>query len=218
MGEDPSKLMTLFNPHRQVQYCRERERCFFGSAPTVGLVKEAYGPDIAESWVQIQLTDLSEFTGCREKLSKEQSAELAAIISDEYGHYKLTELMLFFQRFKRCAYGRFYGTVDPMVIMQALRAFAAEREAEIARHVADEQRALQAAEDAAYRALRERYARRVPDAFTDSAPLNFLQYRLMGYDSMTDDALAAAIAAIKKGTKKLPRALTDILAAIAGAE
>ena len=218
MGEDPSKLMTLFNPHRQVQYCRERERCFFGTAPTLGLVKEAYGHNVSKSWMQIQISDLSEFVGAREKLNSNQIEELAEIISDEYGHYKLTELMLFFQRFKRCAYGRFYGTVDPMVIMQALRAFAAEREAEIARHVADEQRALQAAEDAAYRALRERYARRVPDAFTDSAPLNFLQYRLMGYDSMTDDALAADIAAIKKGTIKLPRALTDILAAIAGTE
>lgn len=36
--------------------------------------------------------------------------------------------MLFFNRFKEGRYGRFYGTVDPLIITTALRDFIRERE------------------------------------------------------------------------------------------
>ena len=35
--------------------------------------------------------------------------------------------MLFFARFKRGCYGRFWGAADPLVIMEALKAFGRER-------------------------------------------------------------------------------------------
>ena len=51
---------------------------------------------------------------------------------------KLPELMLFFQQFKAGKYGRFYGSVDPMVITTALQEFLrfrAERLAVIERSI-----------------------------------------------------------------------------------
>ena len=42
--------------------------------------------------------------------------------------------MLFFQKFKAGAYGRFYGAVDALVITTALREFCEERGDMIARH------------------------------------------------------------------------------------
>lgn len=42
--------------------------------------------------------------------------------------------MLFFNRFKQGKYGRFYGVVDPLVIMTALQEFLRERGDEIFDH------------------------------------------------------------------------------------
>ena len=53
---------------------------------------------------------------------------------------KVSELLLFFYRFKAGHYGHFYGTVDPMVITCALRDFVAERNSLI---TACEQRRLE---------------------------------------------------------------------------
>lgn len=49
------------------------------------------------------------------------------MIAREYFYLKVTELMLFFVRFKGAHYGRFYGVEDPMVIMESIKAFIEER-------------------------------------------------------------------------------------------
>ena len=54
--------------------------------------------------------------------------ELARTIILGYGRFKLTEFMVFFQRFKQGLYGTFYGVLDPMVITRYLREFRADRE------------------------------------------------------------------------------------------
>lgn len=203
-GDHPGRILSEFNPSKQVQYTRHIDRCYFGTAPSLGLIQRAYGRDTAESWLIIQLNNLSEFAGCREKLKEHQITELAEMIMEEYGYYKLTEFMLFFQNFKRGEYGKFYGAVDPMVIMQALKDFHTER------WYAYEQRERKQDEERKARELREfnelkaRYERRVPGAFTETAPLTFGQYRLMGYDTMDDQTLAQEIEALCNGTKKIP--------------
>lgn len=200
-----------FNPDTQVIYCRDKDKCYFGKAPSIGLVEGAYGHKTAMSWMEIQLYNLSEFAGCKEKLTPAQIAETAAMILDGYPYYKLTEFMLFFQRFKRCEYGKFYGAVDPMIILQALATFNDQR----ARAIEDRRRAEQEEqkkqEEAEAEALRQRYATRVPDAWTDKAPINFLQYRLMGYDEMADEELAAEIADLQSGKKEIPQEVRKML-------
>jgi len=78
-------------------------------------------------WLALQLLDLSEYCGCKNKLSKEQLRQCSMTIVHTYPHFKISELMLFFQWFKAAKYGEFYGSVDPMRITSALRSFAVER-------------------------------------------------------------------------------------------
>lgn len=74
-----------------------------------------------------QLEDLADFAGCREKLTPQRCDEIAQLIMARYGYLKVSELMLFFLRFKLAEYGEFYGAVDPMRILGALRKFDRER-------------------------------------------------------------------------------------------
>lgn len=118
----------------QYRYCADVGRCFTGHAPSLGLLKLAYGGHIAESWLEIQLRDLSEFSGCKDKLSLLQIEETAKVIIAEFDYLKVSELMLFFVQFKAGRYGRFYGAVDGLVITQALQEFCAYRRDVLERH------------------------------------------------------------------------------------
>lgn len=97
-------------------------------------------------WLVPQLYNLSEYCGCKEKLQGKPLEECAFIISTEFYYLKVSELMLFFYRFKTGRYGRFYGSVDPLIITESLRKFCEERWHTYER--AEEQRRQQEEEDA----------------------------------------------------------------------
>lgn len=112
----------------QSRYTLDTRRAYLGHAPALFSVSEAFGAGTARSWLVVQLNDLSEFAGCKDKLPVKKLDELANIILKNYGYLRLTEMMDFFRRFKAGEYGRFYGAVDPMVITCAMREFMKERE------------------------------------------------------------------------------------------
>lgn len=126
------KFGVVFNPSMQNVIAKNIERAFIGKAPTLAVVKEAFGIDPAEGWIMAQLEDLNEFAGVAVKMSPEQLEETARLILQEYPYFKVTEFMLFMHRFKCGNYGTLYGVVDPLVVMQALFLFASERRAELA--------------------------------------------------------------------------------------
>lgn len=111
----------------QYKYCKEIDRCYTGKAPTLKVMSEAYGEHIAETWLEIQLRDLSEFAGCKDKMSIHQIEQVAKVILMEFGFMKATELMHFFILFKSGKFGKFYGAVDGLVITEALQEFRVMR-------------------------------------------------------------------------------------------
>ena len=125
------------------------DECFFGDFPSLSQLK-ALGNNTPQIWLIIHLANLSEFCGARDKLNDDQLYDLASIITTEFYYLKITELMLFFHRFKAGKYGRFYGSVDPLIIVEALHKFCKERGDIIDRHYQEEQQRLreQAASDA----------------------------------------------------------------------
>lgn len=87
---------------------------------------------MSTAWLMTQLYNLSEFCGCRNKLGDNQLEDCATLIAQNYYYLKVSELMLFFYRFKLGMYGKMYGSVDPLVIMTAIRDFITYRSENIA--------------------------------------------------------------------------------------
>jgi len=116
-------FLTVFNPGKQSEYVKFESRCFLGTAPSIIRISKAYGYAVAESWLEIQLQDLSEYSGVKDKMQISQLTEVAKTIISNYGYLKVTEMMVFFQRFKADMYGKFYGAVDGLVITSALFEF-----------------------------------------------------------------------------------------------
>lgn len=121
------QFLATMNPSIQPTAAKYPDRCHFGEAPTLGLLKQTYGENMAVMWLVPQLCDLVAFTNSKSLLNGEQTKFVAEVISQEYGYLKSSELLLFFYRFKAGYYGRFYGTVDPMIITMAIREFLKER-------------------------------------------------------------------------------------------
>jgi len=106
---------------------------FFGNYPTLSEVSGKYGSNAAVIWLIPQLFNLSEFCGCKDKLTEEQLEEIARIIEREYYYLKISELAQFFYWFKTGRYGKFYGAVDPVAITIALRDYVRLRDLELLR-------------------------------------------------------------------------------------
>ena len=162
---DGDKFLALFNPDKQSVVVQNPEKAFCGKAPCLGLVARALGAAVRDSWLDIQLTELAAFSGCKDKLTGHQLRGLIEIIADEYGFLKVTELMYFFRRFKSGAYGKFYGAVDPMVITCALRDFLDERRRILADMDAARKEAEQKAEPAHLRFVNECHERKRMNEF-----------------------------------------------------
>lgn len=120
------QFLLKVNPDTQTSFALKQQQAIMGDYPTLADICIAYGKTFSFQWLVPQITDLTLFTGAK-NLTKEQIRSLAKVIAAEYHYLKVTELLLFFHRFKTGRYGRFYGSVDPMVITCALREFLSER-------------------------------------------------------------------------------------------
>lgn len=122
----------------QEEYCKHKEKCFTGSAPSVARVSRTFGESVAETWLSAQIFDLAKKLKVLEGTDAQDFDWLARVIlggeDEKYGDFKLTEFMFFFQNFKRGKYERFYGHFDPHVVTRSLRQFKAEREALLKRY------------------------------------------------------------------------------------
>lgn len=132
-------FLSRYNPDAQRVLCKNAENCITGDYPTLVTLNNGYGANTAFAWLVPQLYNLSEFCGCKDKLQGRPLEECADVIAQEFYYLKISELMLFFYRFKTGRYGRFYGAVDPLVITTALREFLIDRASAYARHEREEQ-------------------------------------------------------------------------------
>jgi hypothetical protein len=102
-------------------------RAYLGIAPLLNEIKFGFGQNVAGTWLMVQIEDLNTFCGVKEKANQAQMLELSKLIIVTYYFLKISELMLFFAKFKLGEYGKFFGVVDPIVIMAALNKFSDDR-------------------------------------------------------------------------------------------
>lgn len=122
-----------------MEICADPDKCFFAEYPTLTDLRLAYRSEMMpQMWLVTQLYNLCEYCGARDKLTDSQYREMAFVLSTNWPYLKVSEYMLFFHRFKSGRYGRFYGSIDPLIITQALRQFCDERAKAIDRHEQEE--------------------------------------------------------------------------------
>lgn len=126
---DEMSFIETFSTDAQKEVGHNPKLCFARTTPALSELNSTYDESTAATWITIQLADLSEYCGCREKLTGGALEQCAEMIVASYSYLTVAEMLLFFFRFKSGAYGRFYGAVDPMKIMSSLREFVNEERA-----------------------------------------------------------------------------------------
>lgn len=146
--KDGKAFLTMFNPDKQVSCMNNLRAVYFGSAPCLAVVEDAYGSTVAKAWLKIAIFDLGEFAGVREKMDERQIDTCAQMILQhwKYRTWNVCEFMRFFLLFKYGRFGKFYGSVDPIVIMSALEQFSVIRCTEIGKLEQEQQEAKEAAQ------------------------------------------------------------------------
>lgn len=115
------------NPDTQVDCAADERGSIMNDYSTLALLDKAYGSGAASSWLVPAIANLNIFTGSK-NMNDDQTEKLATLIAQEYKDMKYSVMQLFFYRFKCGHFGKFYGKVDPMVIICALKDFAEECE------------------------------------------------------------------------------------------
>ena len=133
-------LLILFSPDLQIATARNEARAYLGSAPSLEVIAEGYGWQTVIVWLCIQIENLNNFTGVREKMTVARQKDLPALILAEYPNLKASEILLFFHRLKCGRYGRFYGMVDALFITSSLLQFTEQRRADIIRYKEEQSR------------------------------------------------------------------------------
>lgn len=140
-----ANFLNMLNPDAQLAAGRNPEKAIFSEdAPTLVIMRKAYGDAFPATWLLPQILNLVIFSNSKSTLDDKQAEFLAEVIANEYGFLKASELLLFFYNFKTGKYGRFYGVVDPMRIMEALGEFKDERDRVIEQHRREEEKRLEA--------------------------------------------------------------------------
>jgi hypothetical protein len=113
-------LMLYFKPDVNLGESRE---LITGDYPTLLDINAVFGSTASRQWLVAQLENLNEFCNCRNKFTLSQIDNTSCIISEHYKTLKISELWVFFRMFKAGEFGRFYGSLDPMVVTTSLKEF-----------------------------------------------------------------------------------------------
>jgi len=116
------ELLLKANKDSGSYFVRNERIAFMGEYPTLTDLRKAYGEGTDVQWLLPQIGSLVMFTGAK-MMDEEQQRYLARIIATDYHFLKITELLIFFHKFAAGEYGKFYGSVDALTIMEGLRDF-----------------------------------------------------------------------------------------------
>ena len=138
------QFLATFNPTAQIAIGRKGKEAHFDGTPSLAIMRKTYGENMPTMWLLPQIFDLVVYSNSKGTLNEQQAHFLAEAIAQEYYFLSVSDLLLFFYRFKLGKYGHFYGTVDPMRITQALEEFCDDRIHAIAKREEEEEKLRQA--------------------------------------------------------------------------
>ena len=91
--------------------------------PTIGDVRREYGYQMAFRWLFIHITDAASKVSAQQRPGKSQIDGIAVQMMEQYFYLKLTEIMLFFDMFKRGVLGDVYNAFDSRSVFRAMKTF-----------------------------------------------------------------------------------------------
>ena len=129
-----SDVEKQFSPVYWGYTAQNPERAYLADCPTLGQYGELYGQDYPGDWIYLQILALYGSSTSRDKGISDGIYLFSTAFAAEVRQYKLSELMLFFSRYKAGRYDNSYASFDAKRIGNAFfKEFLKERVHEIDR-------------------------------------------------------------------------------------
>lgn len=133
-----SSLETKYSPAKIAYVSHNWEKAYTAECPSLGAVASELGADVASLWIEAQITALYGFSSNKEKGVVDGIHFFAISFTGYVLNFKLTEIMLFFARYKAGKYNNSYATFDTQKIGNAFfKEFLPERNYELDRLIRD---------------------------------------------------------------------------------
>lgn len=136
----PSQIEHTFSP-MQWQYASSNpEKAYLSDSPSLKQYSLTFGEKTAEKWIYMQIMALYGSSSNTDKGVADGIHIFAASFAKETSTYKLSELLLFFARYKAGRYDNSYHSFDTRRIGNAFfREFLPERQRELDRITRDQE-------------------------------------------------------------------------------
>lgn len=132
--KSPSDVDRVYSPSHWGYALRNPERAYAADSPTVSDIANAFGDGYAAMWVRGQLLFLYGMSPSRDKAAADGIKPFAECFTALVKPYKLSELMLFFARYRAGMYDNSFAQFDTRRIGNAFfREFVPERNTELDR-------------------------------------------------------------------------------------
>lgn len=145
LEKDLSKLNLKFGPAHLGYVLSNVEKAYLAEVPSLGEVMREYGENNGVLWIHMHVLALYGSSSNKDKGIADGIPFFSSVFASKVKQYKLTELMLFFARYKAGMYDNSYSTFDARRIGTAFfQEFLPERNCELDRIIrAEEQRKIE---------------------------------------------------------------------------
>lgn len=136
----PSQIEQTFSPSQWPFASNNPERAYLSDCPSLKQYSLAHGEKMAERWLYMQIMALYGASSNTDKGIVDGIRLFAASFAKEASSFKLSELMLFFARYKAGKYDNSYYSFDTRRIGNAFfKEFLPERQRELDRITKEEE-------------------------------------------------------------------------------
>lgn len=138
--QTPSQIEQTFSPSQWPFASNNPERAYLSDCPSLKQYSLAHGEKMAERWLYMQIMALYGSSSNTDKGIVDGIRLFAASFAREASSFKLSELMLFFARYKAGKYDNSYYSFDTRRIGNAFfKEFLPERQRELDRITKEEE-------------------------------------------------------------------------------
>lgn len=132
--KSPSDIERQFSPNNWAYAISNPEKAYTAECPTLMDYGSLYGKNYPSDWIYLQVLALYGSSNNREKGTSDGILLFAQSFAQEVKNFKLSELMLFFARYKAGKYDNSYASFDAKRIGNAFfTEFVKERNRELDR-------------------------------------------------------------------------------------
>ena len=133
MENSPMEIEQKFNPKNWGYVLQNWEKAYTVDAPTIAGMTKKFGRQASSAWVAAQLLALYGTSNNRDKSAADSIILFAETFAPQIGGFKLSELMIFFARYKAGRYDSSFASFDARRIGNAFfKGFVPERDRELA--------------------------------------------------------------------------------------